>query len=98
MLVDRFLNQKRSPACTAISFFTTLFVWVAMIVLYGLRGNGWNALASFAMTALVVALGALVNIVAGFTATARSEYYGGVVACCGLALWTVTGFVLWLLR
>ena len=95
MLVDRFLNQKRSPACTAISFFTTLFVWVAMLVFTSLRGAGWNVFISLGILAPVVALGAVVNIVAGIAAFFRSEYFGGTVAFCGVALWIVTAVALW---
>jgi hypothetical protein len=65
-----------------------------VIVVPGLGPKDWGALAAFDLTGLVLMAGLLVNVCAGFIATARGEYWGGRIASMGIALWFVTVVVL----
>ena len=94
MPLHKFLDQEPAPVFTAVAILTTFVVWAVLIVVPGLGPKDWGALAALDLTDLVLMAGLLLNVWAGFIATARGEYWGGRIAAMGIALWFVTVAVL----
>jgi hypothetical protein len=97
-ILDKFLEQERSPAFTAISVFTSVLVWLVLMADLCARTDGWGVLAQFYGLILVFLLGLLIKSVVGAIAASRGEYCGGRIAAIGVALWFLTVLIFFLLR
>jgi uncharacterized delta-60 repeat protein len=92
LILHRFLDQKPDPWFTEISVLNTAVVWAAILLLPHIghvRGRGWHL--AYILSWVAVAIGPVVNVIAGVLAHDRGEYCGGRIAAIGVALWAVTG-------
>lgn len=96
--LDRFLEQQKTPVCTAIAALTTVLVW--SIVFFDLlhQPHDWSGLAQGFVLVVVLFLGLIANSVAGVLAAKRGEYWGGRIAAFGAALWLLTVFLFFRVR
>jgi hypothetical protein len=92
-MLDRFLEQERTPACTGVVALTTVVVW--SVVFFDLlhQPRDWGGLAQGFLLVFVLLLGLIVNTIVGGMAARRGEYWGGRIAAFGVALWFLTVFI-----
>jgi hypothetical protein len=91
--LDRFLEQEKTPVCSALAALTTILVW--SIVFFDLlhRPHDWGGLAQGFLLVAVLFLGLIANSIVGVLAARRGEYWGGRIAALGAALWLLTVLV-----
>ena len=87
--LDRLLHQRRTPVCTFILLFTTLLVEAVLFDAFSTR-PGLEAIGAFVWAELFVLVGILSNVVGGWVAFGRREFWGGRIGLLGIAVWFVT--------
>jgi uncharacterized delta-60 repeat protein len=93
MSLYKFLDQERTPVCTAVSFLTTVAIEAVMlVVVQSLPRAGLGGILFIPLTGVLLLAGITINIAAGIEARRRGEYWGGRIAVGGIALWFVTIF------
>jgi hypothetical protein len=96
--LDRFLEQERTPVCTAASILTTVLVWAIVMLDCLTRPRDWSGLAQFFLLVVSLTVGSLINISLGLIGLSRHEYRSGHVSLVGIAMWLLTIAALWLAR
>ena len=89
VLWNRFLHQERIPVFTVISLVTTVAV-EAVVVLFSGPAGGYAAIGAWGITYFMVFVGFIINIVAGWGAYRRREFWGGRIAVFGMVTWVAT--------
>jgi hypothetical protein len=85
----------RTSAFTGLSLFTTVAVETAILLIAdALPGSCTNGIGGVLLGAFLIAVGAVMNTVAGTIAHIRREYWGGRIAASGTAAWFATIVVL----
>jgi hypothetical protein len=86
---NKLLHQKRFPTCTVISVVTTAVV-EAVVILFSGPAGGLAAVGAMVITYFMIFGGCIVNIVVGYIAHRRREFWGARIAVLGMATWFST--------
>jgi hypothetical protein len=90
----RFVDQEQIPVFTTISLLTAVIVTTAVVALpiMDMRGGGGESAGLFPYpdVQFALAIGAVINGVAGLAAYFRGEYCGGRIAMIGIVVLFIT--------
>jgi uncharacterized delta-60 repeat protein len=93
MSLSKFLDQESTPVCTGLACLVA--VGVEAVIFFAsasLPNAGFGAIGIFYLTGLLVLVAVIVNMLLGYFAHIRREYWGGRIALSGIVLWLLTIF------
>jgi hypothetical protein len=89
-ILDKLLHQERTPVCTLILLVSTVAIEALILLMIHTPIKGYETIGAYFFTVLLVLVAVVSNVVGGWVAHKREEFWGGRIAILGIAVWLAT--------
>jgi len=92
LIIQKFLEQERTPAWTAVALLIAIAVEILLLAYpFVVPRDGWGIVYILFLDTPTIGIGYFVGFLVGCVASGRGEYPGLAVVMWGLLLWSTTG-------